>query len=624
MFYILYKETFLEIFLKNILKSVFIAEKPSCKFKTLKKRYFFIIGIIAVTAALCVSYFRTDTNQNKNHYENNTQKDFDNYANRLFLEQLSSDSLSMHFYMLHPEQVGLENIPQTLGTYSYDTMVESQKYYINEINNLKTFDYNKLLQNQKITFDVMLQYFKNQLDFADLCLCSEILSPTTGLQAQLPILFAEYSFTCKQDVDNYLTLLSQLKEYYGQICEFQKLKAEKNCFISEFSCDGIISQCKEFIGDCTAESNYLYSSFNNKITNCSFLSDDEKNFYLSKNKTVIEDSVIPAYQLLMNTLSALKKQGLCKNNNGLYYLENGCDYYEYLVKTYTGSSRSVIELKADIQAHLANDMTTMFSILTSNPELEERFYSDFQNTLTPDEILSDLMEIAKSDFPLSNDIEYEIKYVDKSLENNLSPAFYLSPPIDNNNNNVIYINNGSKTSSQNLYTTLAHEGIPGHMYQSSFFMNTNPLPIRHLINYGGYTEGWATYVEFISYFYENKDEQLAQALSCSASYSLALYSLCDIGINYEGWTLDDTKNFLANYNIEDEKVCESIFQAVIEEPANYLQYYVGYLEILNLKNSMQEQFGTSFNLKKFHEAYLKIGPADFNTVAKWISYEYSK
>lgn len=600
----------MEIFLRNIIKAL----NPK----------HFIVGIIVIITVFSAFYSFSDKASPQYHYENNTQKDFDDYANRLFVEQLSSDALSMHFYMLHPEQMGLENVSQTLGTYSYNAMVESQKYYINEINTLKTFDYNKLLQNQQVTYDVMLQYFKDQLDFADLCLCAEVLSPTTGLQAQLPILFAEYTFTCKQDIDNYLTLLSQLKEYYRQICEFQKLKAEKNCFISSFTCDGIISQCNDFIGDCTAENNYLYSSFNNKIQNSNFLSNDEKTTYQSKNKSVIENSVIPAYQLLINTLSALKEQGFCKNDNGLYYLENGCDYYEYLVKNYTGSSRSVIELKADIQKHLADDMKTMYSILTVNPTLEEQFYEEVENTMSPDEILSDLMKKAKSDFPSPLDIEYEIKYVDESLEDNLSPAFYLSPPIDNDKHNVIYINNSSKSSSQNLYTTLAHEGIPGHMYQSSFFMNTNPLPIRHLINYGGYIEGWATYVEFISYFYENSDKQLAQALSCSASYSLALYSLCDIGVNYEGWTLKDTKNFLANYGIEDEKICESIFQAVVEEPANYLQYYVGYLEILNLKSHMQKKLGTDFDLKKFHEAFLQIGPVSFDIVDKWIFYEYSK
>ena len=282
-----------------------------------------------------------------------------------------------------------------------------------------------------------------------------------------------------------------------------------------------------------------------------------------------------------------------------------------------------MELKSDIQNNLMRDMRTMYSLLTINPELEDEFYSDTPNTMAPQDILADLEKKAGKDFPNLSDIKYEIKYVDESLQEYLSPAFYLSPPIDSDNN-VIYINNGKNSASQNIYTTLAHEGIPGHMYQSAYFSTTSPPPIRQLINYGGYTEGWATYVEFMSYSYEHSDAQLAQALACSASYSLALYSICDIGVNYEGWTLKDTKNFLANYNMNDDAVCAEIFQSVVEEPANYLQYYVGYMEICNLKERVQKKLGKMFDLKNFHKAFLNIGPASFDIVEKWIYQEYAK
>lgn len=589
-----------------------------------KHKYLFLMILILGGLSLSLTIYRNITPENTSvSYENNTQKTFNEYANHLFYSQLASDSLSMHFYILNPEDIGLNEVPVTLGGYSYDAMTSSQQYYIDEINNLKSMNYDELSRKQKITYDTLISYFKDQLDFADLCLCSEILSPTTGVQAQLPILFSEYEFTCKKDIENYLVLLSQLKDYYAGICEFQKLKAETNSFISEFTCDGIINQCKGFVTDGDPQENLLYSSFNERLEKADYLTAEERSLYTEQNRTIIEQSVIPAYQLIIQTLSDLKEKGYCKNSNGLYYLENGKDYYEFLTKTYTGSSQSVMELKAGIQENLVKDMRTMYSILTISPELENQFYDETTGTDTPQEILENLRKKAHGDFPISSNLTYELKYVDKSLESYLSPAFYLSAPIDAPDNNTIYINNGTE-SSQDLYTTLAHEGIPGHMLQSAYFAETNPLPIRHLIGYGGYTEGWATYVEFMSYYYKYSDQQLAQALSCSASYSLALYSLCDIGINYEGWTLEETKTFLSNYNITDEKVCENIFQAVIEEPANYLQYYVGYMELCNIKEKIQKELGDDFNLKKFHQAFLEIGPTSFSVVEKWILDEYSQ
>lgn len=610
--------------MKTSLKNNSTSHKLNLKNYLLKHK---LLIILICTIFLIVSFsiprFFNSGIKEKATYGNNTQLYFDEYTENLFKEQLSSDSLSAHFYLLDPESMGLENISQTLGSYTYESMQNSQSYYINEINTLQTFNYNELLPEQQLTYDVLLQYFRDQLDFSDLCLCSQILSPATGLQAQLPILFSEYAFTNKQDVENYLTLLGLVKDYFTQICDFQKIKAEKNSFISDFTCDGIISQCQDFINVDNIENNILYSSFTNKIAKADYLNDAEKAEYSKRNKDALETSVIPAYQLLISTLSDLKKNGYCKNSNGLCYLENGKEYYEYLVKNYTGSSSSVLELKSGIQNNLMSDMRTMYSLLTISPELEEQFYGDTQNNMSPEDILKDLKTKASKDFPDISDITYEIKYVDESLQEHLSPAFYLSPPIDSNYN-VIYINNGKNSANQELYTTLAHEGIPGHMYQSAYFSSTNPAPIRQLINYGGYTEGWATYVEFMSYYYEYENTQLAQSLSCSASYSLALYSLCDIGINYEGWTLDDTKKFLSNYNLTDEAVCTEIFQAVIEEPANYLQYYVGYMEICNLKEKVKKELGDNFELKNFHKAFLNIGPASFNVVEKWIYEEYGK
>lgn len=587
------------------------------------KIIFLIITLLLITATILRITNSNFISENNSSLSNSTQNAFEDYTNRLFLNQLAGDSLSMHFYLLNPQHYGLSDAPVTLGDYSYENMLSSQQYYIDEIKTLKNFDYSKLSSSQKITYDTLLCFFTDHLDFADLCLCSEVLSPTTGLQAQLPILFAEYEFTCQEDVDNYLTLLNEISEHFSSICDFQKLKAENNTFISDFTCEGIINQCKSFINNNRFEENLLYTSFVSRIDALDFLSTTQKEQYIDKSLNIIKHSVVPAYELIIKTLSDLKNKGYCKNSNGLCFLENGKDYYEFLVKTNTGSSLSIMELKACIQQNLVSDMKTMYSILTMSPELETQFYSEDSSTAQPKDILKNLELMASADFPIPSNLSYELKYVDKSLESFLSPAFYLSAPIDAPDKNTIYINNGS-TSHQDLFTTLAHEGIPGHMLQSTFFSETNPAPIRYLIGYGGYTEGWATYVEFMSYYYKYSNKQLAQALSCSASYSLALYSLCDIGINYEGWTLKDTKNFLSNYNISDDEICQNIFHAVIDEPANYLQYYVGYMELSTLREKFENKFNGKFDLKKFHKAFLSIGPTSFPIVEKWLTDEYMK
>lgn len=589
-----------------------------------KKVLLFVSILLLAIVSVFLVRLPSKTTSTTKSYENNTQYNFDRYTNELFCSQLSGDWLSLHFYLEHPEDWNIDTSNPTLGDYSYQSMKESQTYYISQINYLKSMNYKELYPSQQLAYDTLMSSFSSQLDFGDLCLCSEILSPTTGLQAQFPILLSEYAFNNQTDIDNYLILLSQVKDYFFKICRFQVIKAKKDCFISPFCCDKIIAQCKDFIKEENIKENLLYTSFYNRIHSVKFLSGEEKNKYIEKNEDALRNNVIPAYKSIISTLSNLKEKGYCKNDAGLCKLKDGKSYYEYLVRSYTGSSKNVLEQKAMIQNQLAKDVRTMYSLLNVSPELEEKISSIKESKQKPEEMLKQLGRKAAKDFPIEKNYVFKIKYVDKSLEDHLSPAFYMSPPIDSESKNTIYINNASQNASQSLFTTLAHEGIPGHMFQSNYFSSTNPLPIRYLLSFGGYSEGWATYTELLSYHYAYDDPQLAEAFACNSSYSLALYSLCDIGVNYEGWSRKKTMKFLSNYNIEDEKVCNSIYEAVVEEPANYLQYYVGYLEIMELKNKLLKKYGTEFNVKDFHSAFLSVGPTSFDVLEKWICYFYEK
>ena len=74
-----------------------------------------------------------------------------------------------------------------------------------------------------------------------------------------------------------------------------------------------------------------------------------------------------------------------------------------------------------------------------------------------------------------------------------------------------------------------------------------------------------------------------------------------------------------------------IYQAVIQDPGNYLKYYLGYLEILELKkqaavlwsepNQMTAVYDDTAFLYRFHSFLLQNGPADYRTLAKRLAAE---
>lgn len=543
-----------------------------------------------------------------------TQASFEAFTTKLFQSEVIESTISLHYTLQNPKNYAIEKYPITFGDYSKESLQSDNNKTKESFDTLKSFSYNELNSNQQLTYDILYDYYSNALATSDLVYYSEVLSPTTGTQAQLPVLLAEYSFHSEQDVVDYLTLLTKMDDYYTSIIAFETQKSNLGLFMSEDVANQIIDQCNDFIKE--PEQNYLLTTFNTRIDALNTIGDSAKANYKLQNKSILYSDVIPAYKILIDGINSLADSSV--NSQGLCYFENGQRYYEGLLKSSTGSSKSVFELKKLLNTYMKNDLTQMAQIAAQDPTILATSDSYRFDLTDPSLILEDLKEKISNDFPAPPEAFYTIKYVDPSLSKHLSPAFYLTPPIDNIADNSIYINPESNYSKIDLYTTLAHEGYPGHLYQNIYFNYNNSEPIRKLLNYSGYTEGWATYVEMYSYQLADVDSNLSKLLQLNNAITLYLYANMDIGINYDGWTLKDTSDYLSDYGIDNEDSVKQVYLAIISEPTNYLKYCIGYLEFMELKKTAMESLGSDFSLIKFHKFLLDTGPAPFYIIEKYM------
>lgn len=543
-----------------------------------------------------------------------TQASFQAFTTKLFQSEVTENTISLHYTLQNPKSYAIEEYPITFGDLSKESIQAVNNKMEENLNTLKSFPYKELNSNQQLTYDILYDYYSNALTNSDLIYFSEVLSPTTGTQAQLPVLLAEYSFHSEQDVVDYLTLLTKMDDYYSSIIAFEKEKSNLGLFMSEEVAAQIIDQCNDFIKE--PEHNYLLDTFNTRIDSLNTISDSAKANYKLQNKSILYSDVIPAYKILIDGINSLADTSV--NSQGLCYFENGQRYYEALLKSSTGSSKSVFELKRLLNTYMKNDLTQMAQIAAQDPTILATSDSYLFDLTDPSLILEDLKEKISIDFPAPPEAYYTVKYVDPSLSKHLSPAFYLTPPIDNIADNSIYINPESNYSKIDLYTTLAHEGYPGHLYQNIYFNYNNSEPIRKLLNYSGYTEGWATYVEMYSYQLADIDSNLSKLLQLNNAITLYLYANMDIGINYDGWTLNDTSDYLADYGIDNEDSVKQVYLAIVSEPTNYLKYCIGYLEFMELKKTAIESLGSDFSLIQFHKFLLDTGPAPFYIIEKYM------
>ena len=590
------------------------------KIQTLIFRRFLPIGLsflLSISSLTACQKNQTENTPSSSDIEVNAE--FETFTNDLFLEEITANTINLHYCVENPAAIGIKDYEISLGNFSKEARAAAPDYLKTTLSEVLSYDYEMLSLENQLTYDILTDYLNTQLSLCKFDLYQEPLAFSGGLQMELPILFAEYKFSNEQDVKDYLEMIALTDEYFEQIIDFEIEKSNNGMFMSSDLCELVMDSCRNFLKN--KETHYLISSFDSRLKKLD-ISDSQKASYTRQNLTILEKQLFPAYEKLILELDKLKNTG--KNSQGICYLENGKKYYENLVYSETGCNDSVDAIFRRIENQRMNDLLVCSQLQAKNKNLIQECSSLTWKMENPDAMLNSLQLAILEEFPTPPDCNYKINYVDPALESYLAPAFYIVAPIDNYKENVIYINNGYISSDIYAFTTLAHEGYPGHLYQTVMTYTYEYPWVRSILNFGGYVEGWATYIEMMAYRYAGLKEDVATFLSHNQAATLSLYASSDIGLHYYGWTMEEMKSFWAGFGITNEDAIKEITQLILSEPGNYLKYYIGYIEFLELKNYAKDLFGNNYSDKQFHKAILDIGPAPFSILEKYLPKYYSR
>ena len=540
---------------------------------------------------------------------------FSAYVEERFHSEVTSSAITLHYTLADPASRGIAPGTASFGTVStpyrtsYDALLQSVE------TTLTSFHRNRLSAENQITLDLLLYELDCEKMPGSTSLLAEPLGPSLGIQAQLPILLAEYPFRTQQDIADYLHLLQDLPRYFSDLIALEQEKSRQGVFQNDLAVDGIIRQCSAFLADAdTPEIHLLHTVFQNKLQASSLFSEAERNLCLQTHEKLLTSCVFPAYRSLSDALSSLRGKGT-QNAGGLSRQEGGLSYYAYLLRSRVGVDASPEELTRLLTQQLADQCAEMQIILDQNPSLslsEQALVLPFS---TPEEMLADLQNAVSEDFPVLSGIAYEVKTVDDSLKDFLSPAFYLTPPADINSPNSIYLNPADEMTGIELYSTLAHEGFPGHLYQTVYSRTHAKTPLSALLSCSGANEGWATYVENIACTFDNGLSRAAgEYRAHMRSLSLCVHGLLDIGINYDGWDEARAGEFIRSCFQADDQTVRELWQVMIDNPANYLEYCGGYIEYMDMREQAEAALGSRFSPLDFHKLLLDLGPVPFSVI----------
>lgn len=545
------------------------------------------------------------------------QKRFEQQMKDLFRDEVSGRQIDLHFMLKDPSAYGIQKAQSLYGEVSLDFMAESQEEQKKLKEMLDGFDPALLTEEQKLTLRILQSFLTTEEKSWGLELYSQPLAVTIGVQAQLPILLSEYVFYRKEDVDDYLELLAGIDEYYQQLLDFQRQKADAGLMISDLLLDHLIESCESYL--LTPGDNFMIDTFNSRLDTLPELTEEEKNAYRLKNEDLLANHFVPAYQLLIDGLNGLRGTGA--EEKGLCAYPRGKEYYEYLVYSATGTSYSSVEdLLKDMELTMNKQLVQTSLLLRFHPELAEELDTYSYRQTEPEAIMEELKSLSLKEFPPLAECNYTFKTVPKSLELSLSPAFYLVSPMDDYQDNVIFINENPRFASNELYNTIAHEGYPGHLYQNVYFHTHCHTDIRQLLSFKGYSEGWATYVEYLSYTMDNGlSPEMGELLAANSIATLGLHACLDVYVNYMGWGREQVREYLKDYYEDPDQLTDALYLAMIENPANYLSYYVGFMEFMNMRQTAEKELGKAFDPVAFHTFLLNMGDAPFDVIQAYFT-----
>ncbi len=354
-----------------------------------------------------------------------------------------------------------------------------------------------------------------------------------------------------------------------------------------------------------------------------------KNDYVA----VIKEQVVPSYKKLADFL---KNEYLPKAraSSGIGALPGGADWYAYLVRDQTTTSKSPEEIYQTGLREVARIRGIMDSVRKAVgfkgdlPAFFEYMRTDkrFMPYKTPKEVLDAFGKIHQTMQPQLATMfhhvprtGFEIRQTEAFRAASAS-AEYLQGSADGKRPGVFYVPILDATTfniTSGMESLFLHEAIPGHHYQISLQQEDSLLPaFRRFGGNNAYVEGWALYCESLGKELGLYTDPYQYMGALGDEIHRAIRLVVDVAIHTKGMTREEA----IKYMMDNEAISLDGATAEIERymaiPGQALGYKIGALKIRELRSKYEAELKDKFHLADFHDEILKDGAMPLEVLEK--------
>lgn len=485
---------------------------------------------------------------------------------------------------------------------------------------------------EQLSRALMVRDLKERIEDIDLKNYEMPVDQFNGLHLGLAQLVTNIPFDSTRHYEDYIARLHRVPQYIDQMMELMRQGLKDKLMPPKFILEETVAQCKSIAAPEGEASVFGQPAAHFPDT---VPAADRKRLREAITDAV-DKEVRPAYSKLGNFI-ATEYAPDGRMEPGIWALPDGDARYRFAIRKMTTTNmgpeeihelglREVARIESD-QLAIAkklgfSDLKTFRAAAKTNPKLipasREQILDTYRHYIAQME-----PQLPKL-FGLLPKTEVEVRPVQAYREKEAASAEYDQGTPDGSRPGIVFVDTGDyqHRSLLSAESTAYHEGVPGHHLQISI-AQTLPLPtFRQQAFYSAYQEGWALYAERLGKdigFYQDPYSDYGRL---SDELLRAVRLVVDTGVHYKHWSRQQMVDFFHEHSSEDEPDVQAETDRYIAWPAQALAYKLGQLEILKLRARAQQELGSHYDIRAFHDEIIDGGALPLEVldarVSTWI------
>lgn len=532
---------------------------------------------------------------------------FEAFLDEEYLHLMEQDCLERNLGTVDYAGFGITDPDNTLQARDEDYLEQLLREEEQSLAALEEFDPELLNEQNRVSYENYHFFLTNDMVLNQYPLFHEQYNPYTGEFADIVIALMEYKFRREKDFGDYLEILASLPDCMDDMMDMTERQAQEGYFMTWDALEKQVADMREVVRQ--GEEWALVAYFDKNVDGFLGLSVETADGYKASCREVVKQHILPAYARVADRLEAL--QGSRQLDVGIAAYEGGEAYYTALSHLAASSNQSIEGLLAKAR-YAYDDCLEYMAWIWANDGLQGITQAEFED-------VARMMEYAEGHmdcFPDTIDVPYSIFYLDSAFTNSSIAAYYLVPPVDDLTENVIKVNPNTleRYSENDLFFAIAHEGIPGHMYQMIYAYNHGMPALTPCLGLLGYEEGWAQYGAARMTMELPIDKESCEASMVETVWDYLAMSLMDLMINGKGFTYEELLEEMGDLGLSEAFLSEENYRYFIDTRGMALPYGMGEIAFLIERDKVVCALGDGFDEVEFHEVLLQNGIRLFDTV----------